>query len=78
MQTCMETSCTKLAVRCFGAGGASFVFWRKSAEKPGSIFNRIQKLGSRVSKLVPPGFSVRPEGLHERQQSWMLQKSDAG
>ena len=78
MQTCRETSCTKLAVTCFGAGGASFVSWRKSAEKPGSVFNRTQKLGRRVSKLVPPGFSVQPEGLHERQESWMLQKSDAG
>ena len=78
MQTCMETSCTKLAVTCFGAGGASFVSWRKSAEKPGSVFNRIQKPGRRMSKLVPPGFSVQTEGLHERQESWMLQKSDAG
>ena len=76
MQTCRETSCAKLAVTCFG--GASFVSWRKSAEKPGSVFNRTQKLGRRVSKLVPPGFSVQPEGLHERQESWMLQKSDAG
>ena len=37
--------------------------WRKSAEKPGSVFNRIQKLGRRVSKLVPPGFPVQPEGF---------------
>ena len=72
MQTCMDTSCTKLAVTCLGAGGASFVSWRKSAEKPGSVLNRIQKLGRRVNKLVLPGFSVQPEGLHERQESWML------
>ena len=78
MQTCMETSCTKLAVTCFGAGGASLVSWRKSAETPGSVCNRIQKIGRRVSKLVPPGFSVQPEGWHERQESWMLQKPDAG
>ena len=39
MQTCMDTSCTKLAVTCLGVGGASFVSWRKSAEKPGSVLN---------------------------------------
>ena len=51
----METSCTKLAVTCFGAGGALFVSWWRPAKKGGSqrmLFQHERNSGLGMDALV--------------------------
>ena len=68
-QGCMETSCTKLAVICFGAGSALFVCWRRIMVWAWMLWS-VYALGTRTDILVWPWMHWSPYALGTRTESW--------